>query len=160
MLALFALVYENRVGEGGEACIYALMCIADIMYRSPENAYSAIICCILAVYQWKKLFVWYDTSQSYYHCDNQPSYSKDPTKENKNSLKRKIDKEQNKTQQPKLTLDTFDLLITNITLFVSAEIGVAPQCQYPEQWPLFSGIALFISFAIALQQYHKNQTTN
>jgi hypothetical protein len=110
----------GRMGQGGEACVYALMALADAMYRSPENSYAGIVCAVLVVRQWQKALDWGASSSAV----PQPPL-------------------------PQRLGDALDLWLCTLVLCVTAELGVATQCLYAERWPFYAGAAVYIGFVIA-----------
>ena len=121
LLAVGAWVAED-VERGAEACIYALGALADLAYRTPENAYSGLLCLALTVRQWQKLLRWrMDMAM--------------------------INEENTIAWTPLL-----DLVVTTPLLALSAELGVAPHCRYPERWPFYGGIGVYMGFAVAVHR--------
>ena len=45
-----------------------------------------------------------------------------------------------------------DLVVTTPLLALSAELGVAPHCRYPERWPFYGGIGVYMGFAVAVHR--------
>ena len=127
----------GRTGQGGEACVYALMALADAVYRSPENPYAGIVCVVLIVRQWHKALEWggvmamlmmLETTTTTTTTTSAPTTT---------------------TFSWRLLGDALDLWLGTLVLCLTAELGVATQCLYAERWPFYAGAAVYIGFAVA-----------
>ena len=128
LLAVGALVAEDAE-RAAEACVYALGALADLAYRTPENAYSGLLCLALTVRQWQKLLRW------------------------------RMDMAINE-ERDIAWLALLDLVVTTPLLALSAELGVAPHCRYPERWPFYGGIGVYMGFAVAVHRLRHSTSSS
>jgi len=53
MMSLLSVATKDQ-SRAAEACMYALVVLADAVYRTPENPYAGIVCLIFAIRQWQR----------------------------------------------------------------------------------------------------------
>ena len=125
LLAVGALA-TNDADRAAEACIYALGALADLAYRTPENAYGGLLCLALTVRQWQKLLRW-----------RVEMAIEDATFTQRSGVG---------------IIMLLDLAVTTPLLALSAELGAAPHCRYPERWPFYGGIGVYMGFIVAVHR--------
>jgi hypothetical protein len=109
--------YCNENAE--DVCMFALISLADAIYRTPETPYASIICLLLAIGLWRRaIVIIHDTAA----CG---------------------------------ALQRFDFLSTMVYTAFTAETAMVPQFEHPEDWPLYGGAAVYVTFAIACMRHSR-----
>ena len=123
-MGVLGLLYRNSL-YAGDSCIFSLISITVAMYRTPENPYMGILCTIFAIKQWRKIFLL---------CRGIKINNDDMGKDKQNS---------------NFYIADLDLILTSIYMCITAEIGLVPQFSEAEDWPIYAGVGVFVTFTVA-----------
>jgi hypothetical protein len=106
-----------------DSCIFALVTLTVAMYRTPENPYAGILISITSIKLWKKMF---KVCRASNNINVKLTYSS--------------------------AYGQIDLVVTTLHLCLLVEVGLVPQFAEPEDWPVYAGIGLYVSFIVAWYQ--------
>lgn len=123
-MAIVALWLQDQ-NRAAEACMYALIVLADAVYRTPENPYASILCILFAIDQWQKVM------QKFCFLSLEPSNPHGTAGSNN------------------MHVDNMDLLLSTVYMCLTIELGLVPQFNQQEDWPIYAGIGAFATFAAA-----------
>jgi hypothetical protein len=129
--ALGGLFCKDSEEKVKDSCLYALATVSIALYRTPETPYAGILIAILTVKQWSKVIS---------SCRGRISHNKDD-----NALI--------------LVWRQLDLLATTLYLCLLVEVGLVSQFSEQEDWPVYAGIGMYISFTAAWYQSSSSRSS-
>jgi hypothetical protein len=112
-MTAYAVCYNESATD---VCMFALISLADAIYRTPETPYAAIVCVLLGIRMWTRVMI------------------------------------QNNNAHALTLWQKIDFLSTMIYTVFTAESAMVPQFEHPEDWPIYGGTAVYVTFAVSFMR--------
>jgi hypothetical protein len=113
-MTAFAACYNESAAD---VCMFALISLADAIYRTPETPYAHIICLLLAIRLWDRVFI-------FIHAVSGVT-----------------------------VWQKMDFLSAMIYTVFTSETATVPQFEHYEDWPIYGGTAVYVTFAVAFMRH-------
>lgn len=124
-MTAFAACYNESAAD---VCMFALISLTDAIYRTPETPYAHIICLLLAIRMWDRVFI---------------------IIHKRHAVQAAVEG----SDVGFTVWQKIDFLSAMIYTVFTSENATVPQFEHYEDWPIYGGTAVYVTFAVAFMRH-------